>query len=202
MSKPAPPQPAYAAGSASVDQLPTNENSWLSVGFINDKFSAHCQRAQGRPFLRTGVRPAIGQRVELTIFLTSEQRGQIPFRLSGEVVNARVSTTPGWGGLGAAEEDTLAAVSESLMDISQDTDISDWRPSTSADDCGVNGGSVALEHMMRSLIMQQRPSLLITPEHLTSAWKSMSNEKKEKVSKAISNKLGAFHGQKIVCEGR
>ena len=129
----------------------------------------------------------------------------MPFRLSGEVVNDRVSV-PGWEVLGVSEEDTIAnagVVSASSMGISQDTCNNNWRPSTSTDDCGLNGGSLALSHMVRTLIMQQRPSLLLTPEHLTSVWENIfSHEQKEKISNVIVKKLGAHHGQKVLCEGR
>ena len=105
-----------------------------------------------------------------------------------------------------SEEDTVAdagVVSASSMGISQDTCNNTWRPSTSADDCGVNGGSLALYHMVRSLIMQQRPSLLLTPEHLTSVWEdNLSHEQKEKISNVVVKKLGARHGRKVLCEGR
>ena len=216
MSRPAQPSPAHAASSAH-SQLSSVD--WLRCGFIHDKFSSHCSRAQGSPFLRTGVRPAIGQRVELSIFLSSdnERRGQMPFRLSGEVVDDRHACDAlanhvrgGGGRMGVSEEDTEPSFvtvdkhdGASSMGISHyHSQISSWRPSTSSEDCGVDGGSVSLAHMVRSLIIQQHPHLDIAPEHLTSAWKTMSEEKKDQVSTAIVKKLGVVHGQKVLCEGR
>ncbi|KAL7538382.1 hypothetical protein ACHAXR_008516 [Thalassiosira sp. AJA248-18] len=207
MSKPAPP-PAYTAASVSTDPLSSNDTStsWLSVGFINDKFSTHCQRAQGRPFLRTGARPAIGQRVELTIILTSDQRERMSFRLSGEVVNDRVLPMPGWDGSFGVAEDTTQGAGGVVRGASQYDYSNAWRPSMSPDDYGANGGSLALAHMIRSFIMQQQPSLpqtSFTPELLASAWENdLSRDEKEKISNAIVQKLGALHGRKVVCEGR
>ncbi|KAL7549610.1 hypothetical protein ACHAWF_012872 [Thalassiosira exigua] len=206
MSKSAPLPEHFEAGSVPSESILSNHGTkWLSAGFINDKFSAHCQRAQGREFLRTGVRPTIGQRVELTIFLTSGQREHKPFRISGEVVNDCVPTSR-WDGLSVAEEDTATygagAVGASRL-ASHNTLGTSWRPSRSTSDCGVNGGSMALAHMVRALIMREQPSLFITPEQLARVWESnFSQEKKEEVRKGIVHTLGALHGQRVVCEGR
>lgn len=198
MSKPT-PTPSNADRHASIYPLPNDDSGdWLRAGFVNDKFSAHCQRAQGRPFLRTGVRPAAGHRVELTLFLNSDRRGRMPFRLSGEVVDDRASLAPGFGRpAGVSEEDTAAG------GIHPDSLDDNWRPSTSTEDSGLNGGSLALSHMVRALIVQRQPSLDVTPTHLSIAWEdSMSHEQKEKISNVVIKKLGARHGQKVLCEGR
>jgi hypothetical protein len=55
---------------------------------------------------------------------------------------------------------------------------------------------------MRSLILQKRPSLSVTPEQLAYAWTYLPDQKKAKVSHAIAEKLGALHGNKVVCEVR
>jgi len=113
-------------------------------------------------------------------------------------------------GAGAAEEDTVSgnaavdAAAASLMYISQDTPNRSWQPSTSPDDCGVNKGSLALAHAVRSYIIKKKPSSLpITPDRLASEWgNGLSHQEKEHISNAIAGKLGALHGRKIVCEGR
>ena len=193
----------------------------MNLGFINDKFSTQCQRAQGRQFLRTGVRPAVGQRVELTILLSpgNGPRGQMPFRLSGEVVNVNAGSVGMMQGsvygLGTGQEKDTAAYHNGIGAVvgasmgttttattSSNNTFSTWRPSTSPEDCGIGHGSVALSHMVRALIVNQHPNLNPTGKQLTSAWDHMSSEKKEKVANAIVNKLGAFHGQRVVCEGR
>jgi hypothetical protein len=65
----------------------------IHQAFVNDQFSADCEGNQKRPFIRTGVKPAIGQRVELTIFLQDHIR-RLPFRLSGEVID--IGPNPDW----------------------------------------------------------------------------------------------------------
>mmetsp|Transcript_11520 Transcript_11520/g.16519 ORF Transcript_11520/g.16519 Transcript_11520/m.16519 type:complete len:287 (+) Transcript_11520:128-988(+) len=60
--------------------------SQIYQAFVNDQFSTDCEGNQKRPFIRTGVPPAIGQRIELTIFLQDHIR-RLPFRLSGEVIS-------------------------------------------------------------------------------------------------------------------
>mmetsp|Transcript_10207 Transcript_10207/g.16816 ORF Transcript_10207/g.16816 Transcript_10207/m.16816 type:complete len:289 (+) Transcript_10207:131-997(+) len=67
--------------------------SQMHQTFVNDQFSADCEGNQKRPFIRTGVKPAIGQRIELTIFLQDHIR-RLPFRLSGEVIS--VGPSPNW----------------------------------------------------------------------------------------------------------
>lgn len=174
---------------------------WISTGFINDEFSAHCQEAQGRPFLLTGVRPTRGQRVELIVMLAPGQsvRGDTPFRLSGEVVQA--TSMLNYLDMAVVDSSNVADDSE-CGGGGIGSPISTWHPFVFKDGYGINRGSVALAHVMRSLIMQQRPSLLVTPEHLTYGWKFLPDEKKAKVARAIVNKLGALHGDKVVCEVR
>lgn len=66
----------------------------IHQAFINDQFSADCDGNQKqRPFIRTGIKPAVQQRIELTIFLQDTIR-RLPFRLSGEVIS--VGPSPNW----------------------------------------------------------------------------------------------------------
>ena len=210
-SQPAPPQ--YRAAAATMAAYPPSQpvhHSWLGAGYLNDKFSLHCQRAQGRPFLRTGVRPEIGQRVELTIFLASSQRENLPFRLSGEVVHA-----PAFGredmvvdGQDTDGRHRAAAGALTMMGNGKGTAITNfnspaWRPSTSTMDCGVHGGSMALAHLVRAMIARERPCLAVSGEMLKSTWENdFTEEKKEAVSKIIVGQLGALHGERVVCEAR
>ena len=49
---------------------------------------------------------------------------------------------------------------------------------------------------------QHDPPPLLTSRQISSAWDIASYETKKKVSDSIISKLGALHGQRIVCEGR
>lgn len=192
MSKPAPP-PTFATGLPFPGPSQSAVDDWLDTGFINDKFSAHCERAQqGRNFLRTGVRPSVGQRVELTIFLSGDMgsaRENMPFRLSGEVVNCA---------------SRLEGMQRMMMEDTRGDCFNDnWRPSTSPTGVGMNGGSLALAHMVRALILQQRPSLNVKPEHLESVWENnLTDEHKRKIQDVVLKKLRAIHGHRVLCEGR
>lgn len=155
--------------------------------------------------------------MELTCFLTSSERQNMPFRLSGEVVNDRVLPMPGCEeGLVDTISDNAQVVAAGVLssmsnsshnhreDTNNDIPIQFcWRPSSSPNDCGVDGGSMALAHMIRSFISNQRPSLVVTPDHLKDVWENkLTCENKEKIANAIVQKLGALHGRRVVCEGR
>jgi hypothetical protein len=49
-----------------------NESEWLQSAFLEDRMAVQMEPIQDRQFLRTGVRPTAGQRVELKIFLQPE----------------------------------------------------------------------------------------------------------------------------------
>jgi hypothetical protein len=85
------PSPADRDGNSTPisDEIKTQ----IHQAFVNDQFSADCEGNQKRPFIRTGVKPAVGQRIELTIFLHDHIR-RLPFRLSGEVL--AVGPRPIW----------------------------------------------------------------------------------------------------------
>jgi len=206
-----PPQAAQTTASSSV--LPSPSTPKL-VGFINDKFSSKCQQIQRRRFLKSGIQPCSGQRIELNIILSSDGlRGSMPFRLSGEVVSA-CEPVMSWRqhGSGSIEEEkeddtnnTADGASNSIL--CQPCSTSTFRPSTSAEDCGVGKGSVVLASMIQSILSdyntnQQSPSPLLTGRQLNTAWNIASYETKKKVTDSIVSKLGALHGQRIVCEGR
>ena len=200
--------PLQAAQTAAVSSLTVPSPSTPKlVGFINDKFSKQCQQVQRRRFLKSGYRPSSGQRVELNIILsgTDGPRGSMPFRLSGEVVSAcePVMSWRQYGSFEGGKEDTNNAALD--MVICQPCSTSTFRPSTSADDCGVGKGSVVLARMVQSLILanqQSPPTSPLTGRLIANAWDVALDETKKKVIDSIVGKLGALHGQRIVCEGR
>jgi hypothetical protein len=208
----------------------TTRTQWLRQGYINDKFSSHCQRAQGRHFLRTGNRPCHGARIELTLIISSDERAGIPFRMSGEVVEvgpmpvwkesgdgtAVVHDSDGGGdddarhvyrldgcadgndGDGDGKQDTTQLRPSITTANSQKNHY--WRPCTLLDDCGPNGGSYSLAQLLRASIPSDR--LLSMGSDLNSVWERLPEESKKHCSNVIVKKLGARHGQRIVCEGR
>lgn len=208
----------------------TTRTQWLRQGYINDKFSSHCQRAQGRHFLRTGNRPCHGARIELTLIISSDERAGIPFRMSGEVVEvgpmpvwkesgdgtAVVHDSDGGGdddarhvyhldgcadgndGDGDGKQDTTQLRPSITTANSQNNHY--WRPCTLLDDCGPSGGSYSLAQLLRASIPSDR--LLSMGSDLNSVWERLPEESKKHCSNVIVKKLGARHGQRIVCEGR
>jgi len=134
----------------------------------------------------------------------------MPFRLSGEVVSA---CEPVMSCIPTEKEkkgdtNTIADASNSIL--CQPCSTSTFRPSTSAEDCGVGQGSVVLASMIQMILgdyntnqqSQSSPLLVLTGKQLLTAWDIASYETKKKVTDSIVGKLGALHGQRIVCEGR
>ena len=151
----------------------TNEiKSQIHQAFINDKFCTDCEHNQKRPFIRTGIKPAIGQRIELTIFLMENIR-RLPFRLSGEVI-----------------------------DIGHTPTINEWRPATSNDDSGPGKGSMCCADAVQYHITQQVVEIVEANEAWGVAYDEMSDERKEFYKDQFERSHGALHGQRIVCEGR
>lgn len=68
---------------------------WLIDGFVVDRKVQEMERVQGRQFLRTGVKPCVGQRIEITLFMAQARRLD-PFRLSGQVVLIKPEPTANW----------------------------------------------------------------------------------------------------------
>lgn len=166
------------AGFASLQNL-----SSISEAFIQDDFATKCTHAQKITFLRTGIVPAVGQRVELTVFLDSTERGDIPFRLSGEVTV--VHPMPSWK---SAEE---SAVSET------------WRPSQSLDDHGPHGGSSVLAYILKKKLPQERAKRDGSIPNLNGIWdRVVTSSAKDEIKKKVIRRFGALHGQRVVCEGR
>lgn len=170
-----------AAGFASH----SNSQMPISEGFIHDDFVIKCSVAQKRPFLRTGISPKVGHRVELTIVLDSTERGDIPFRLSGEVTV--VHPTPKW----KTEDDSVVAPN------------ANWRPSCSLDDYGTGGGSSVLAFMLRKKLPKERARRDGSVPNLNGLFERVvTAASKEEMKKMVVNKFGALHGQQVVCEGR
>jgi hypothetical protein len=164
------------ADSASIQNL-------LSEAFIQDDFATQCAFAQKITFLRTGIAPAAGQRVELTVFLDSTERGDIPFRLSGEVTV--VHSMPSWkSGEGSVVSET-------------------WRPSYSPDDYGACRGSSVLAYILRKKLPQERSKSDGSTPNLNGIWdRVVTSSAKDAIKNKVINKFGALHGQRVVCEGR
>lgn len=151
----------------------TNEiKSQIHQAFINDKFCTDCEHNQKRPFIRTGVKPVIGQRMELTIFLMEHIR-RLPFRLSGEVIS--VGHTP---------------------------TIEEWRPATSNDDSGPGKGSMCCADAVQYHTTQRVVEIVEANEAWGVAYDQMPDERKEFYKDQFERSHGALHGQRIVCEGR
>lgn len=156
--------------------------------FIQDGFAYQCSYAQKRTFLRSGIAPAVGQRVELLTFLDSSERGDMPFRLSGEVTV--VHQRPAW-----KSNDRSGAITPD--------DGNYFRPSCSPEDYGPNGGSSMLAFVMRKRLPQERANRDGSMPSLVGIWDSVyTNAQKEGMVNQIVKKFGALHGQRVVCEGR
>ena len=165
-----------SSSSSSSSTLPTpitNEiKSQIHQAFINDKFCTDCEHNQKRPFIRTGVKPVIGQRIELTIFLMEHIR-RLPFRLSGEVI-----------------------------DIGHTPTIEEWRPATSNDDSGPGKGSMCCADAVQYHTTQQVVEIVEANEAWGVAYDEMPDERKDFYKDQFERSYGALHGQRIVCEGR
>ena len=166
-----------AAVGASLHNTPS-----IHQAFIHDDFALQCSRAQHCTFLRTGIVPAAGQRVELTIVLNSALRGDLPFRLSGEVTVVR--PMPSWGSGSSTNENH-------------------WRPSCSFDDCGPSRGSSLLSYILRKKLPQERAGRDGSMPNLIGIWERVvTSSAKEEFVKRVVNKFRVVHKQQVVCEGR
>jgi len=129
----------------------------------------------------------------------------MPFRLSGEVVSA-CEPVMSWRQYEEEKKEDTNTIADGASDsiLCQPCSTSTFRPSTSAEDCGVGKGSVVLASMIQTILVQyqQSPTPPLTPNQISTAWNIASYETKKKVTDSIVSKLGALHGQRIVCEGR
>eukprot|EP00804_Cyclotella_cryptica_P001516 CCRYP_003727-RC/>CCRYP_003727-RC protein AED:0.06 eAED:0.06 QI:121/1/1/1/0.5/0.4/5/2078/296 len=175
--------PFAAAPAASLN----SDRVRIREAFIHDSVVVECGRAQRRGFLRTGIVPRVGQRVDLTVFLDSPDRGDLPFRLSGEVT--AVQPMPMWKTGGNDRGDTSRDVV--------------WRPSSSATDYGPMGGSTLLAYIIKKKIPRERARLDGSIPDLNGIWdRVVTIAAKEELTKRVIGKFGALHGQQVVCEGR
>ncbi|KAL7480312.1 hypothetical protein ACHAW6_006003 [Cyclotella cf. meneghiniana] len=159
----------------------------IREAFVHDDFVLQCGRAQGRVFLRTGIVPKVGQRVDLTVFLDSRDLGHSPFRLSGEVTSVQPMPTWKVGG------ENRRAVSPDAV----------WRPSSSPSDCGPKGGSTLLAYIIKKKIPRERAMPDGSIPDLNGIWdRVVTTVAKEELTKRVIGKFGALHGQRVVCEGR
>lgn len=75
--------------SSPEDNYPTFDNGFpaISSAFISDETSRQLQQAHRRDFLKTGTRPAVGQRVELICEVSTTSLPLLQFRMSGQVTS-------------------------------------------------------------------------------------------------------------------
>ena len=118
------------------------------------------------------MKPSVGQRVELTIFLKESIR-RLPFRLSGEVISVKSSPT-----------------------------IHDWTPSTSMEDSGPGKGSMCCADAVRYHETGETVKVVEPSEAWVDAYERMSEERKHYYKDYFEKCHGAVHGQEVVCEGR
>jgi hypothetical protein len=159
----------------------------IREAFVHDDFVLQCDRAQRRVFLRTGIVPKVGQRVDLTLFLDSLDRGHLPFRLSGEVTS--VEPMPTW----KVDSENRKAMSPNAV----------WRPSSSPSDCGPMGGSTLLAYIIKKKIPRERARPDGSIPDFSGIWdRVVTTVAKEELTKRVIGKFGALHGQRVICEGR
>jgi hypothetical protein len=170
-----------------------NESKWLQDAFIEDEASASFEAVQGRPFLRTGLRPTSGQRVELKILLRQEQeqQGNMPTkpswcRLSGQVTHVKPEPTEWFPKTHDTDKKGSYALSFFLGSTvyycgapAEVPPTSTFRPFS----CGKPGCA------SREMFMPQQQ------------WELL--KKKKKFNLECPAKLfGVKHGHEVVCEGR
>ena len=157
----------------------------ISQAFIQDDFVIQCSHAQNQTFLRTGIVPQVGQRVDLTIVLNSfSERGDLPFRLSGEVTVVHPMPT-------FRSEGSITCPN------------AQYRPSSSPSDYGPSRGSSLLAFILRKKLPQERVREDGSVPNLNGIWERVvSTSKKEDIQSKVVKKFGALHGQQVVCEGR
>jgi hypothetical protein len=70
-----------------------NESEWLQSAFIDDSRVGKMEKIQDRQFLRTGLRPTLGQRIELELNLRPEfapgKTGKTWCNFSGQVTRVK-----------------------------------------------------------------------------------------------------------------
>jgi hypothetical protein len=185
-----------------------NESQWLQSAFIEDRMAVQMENIQDRQFLRTGVRPTAGQRVELKMIIhpgfaptaASTNRngdkgnnGVVWFGFSGQVT--RVAREPVKYFPMSHSSDTFGSKALSfflgtkvfcLSTIDSTTTKkllpnSTFSPCLSCNEKDCKGGE---------LFLPQKD------------WEELQDKVKMDLSFPINLFGGVKHGQEVVCEGR
>jgi hypothetical protein len=184
-----------------------NESQWLQSAFIEDRMAVQMENIQDRQFLRTGVRPTAGQRVELKMFIHpsfaptaastngkgDKGNGVVWFGFSGQVT--RVAREPAKYFPKSHSSDTLGSKALSfflgtkvfcLSTIDSATTKkllpnSTFSPCLSCNEKDCKGGELFLPQQ---------------------DWEDLQDKVKMDLSFPINMLGGVKHGQEVVCEGR
>lgn len=83
--------PALAVNTVnhSTNNIMSSPSEWLASAFLRDGRAKQNDSIQGHQFLRTGVKPTVGQRVELTMIPKNTQGKRPTVFLSGHVVKVQ-----------------------------------------------------------------------------------------------------------------
>lgn len=160
----------------------------VQSAFVNDAVSAEMSRIQDRQFLRTGVKPIIGQRVELFCQLTPEEQ----FRLSGQVVEVLPEPSvwrPQCCPCPACPLGGSFALTHYILP--QPAFLKDFLPKLA-------DGKSGSYYPCTCGNPECHGELYLTPE----SWTHTEPELKERCAKAAIEKFGFKHGQKIVVQAR
>lgn len=178
--------------------MPPARIHWRSPPFVLDEFSSGCEKIKERPFLHTGVRPAVGQRIELKVSLPNNK---LCF-LSGEVTEVRDAPTL-----------------KKWRPSTHESDCGPGRGSTVLSEIllfnckGITASSIELDKFaigrgLKAKTMEPVPDLQkhapnrCTYGSMDKMWTRLPKKEKDRVHKYALDSFGALHGQEVVCEAR
>jgi hypothetical protein len=191
-----------------------NESDWLQSAFIEDRMAVQMERIQDRQFLRSGVRPTAGQRVELKMFIHPE--------FAPTAASTNKKGDQGGNDNGNGNGVVWCGFSGQVTRVAREP--AKWFPKTHLDD---KKGSKALSFFLGSKVF--------CPPHITSAqtktllpnstfspclscvekdckggelflpqqdWEELQDKGPLDLSFPMNMLGGVKHGQEVVCEGR
>jgi len=162
--------------------LPEN---WLHGGFIRDDTVELKEAVQGRQFLRTGIQPTVGQRVDLTLFLTNRKGLRPNIIFSGQVVKIQQEPTNYFP---MANDDDA----DGSMSISKVLYMPVLRPAAPPNGTAFNPCQCSNPDCNEGEMYMSR-------EH----WESKEDGMRHYVKTlAKLHSGGVLHNQQVVCEGR
>jgi len=165
-------------------QLPNYRDLCLLDAFVHNSMSADMERAQGRPFLRSGVKPRRGQRVEVVCNTTSN----VQFQLSGEVVSIALPPTKlPCPMMCSCDEKGSFMVATTISSNNDDfqSEFSSLINFQSNEPCPCGDSTCTCE-------------FFIDPK----SWECTGNDFKKRVAHAVVDKWGFKPGQKITVQAR